>query len=920
MPLSWNEIKQRAITFQHEWQDESREEAEAKSFWDGFFNIFGISRHRVANFERQVQKSDGRAGYIDLFWKGMLLVEHKSRGADLRAAFTQALDYCYNLTEAELPRYILVSDFARLRLHDMDERTELEFPLEKLIDNIQHFGFMAGYVKKEIRPDDPANIEAAELMGELHDQLAKTGYAGHDLERFLVRLLFCLFADDSGIFDERGLFSDYIENRTKTDGSDIGYHLAMIFQVLNTPPEKRQTTLDEDLMRLTYVNGDLFAEPLQRVSFDSRMRQILLKCCYFDWSRISPAIFGSLFQSVMDPERRRRVGAHYTSEKNILKVINALFLDDLRREFVTLHTRRELNIFHNKITNLKILDPACGCGNFLVIAYRELRLLEIEILKKLYENGQQSLDIHLEVKVNVDAFYGIEIEEFPVRVAEVALWLMDHQMNLRVSLEFGQYYARLPLTHSAKIVHDNAMGLDWNTLISKEQLNYILGNPPFIGSKFMDGRQRAEMRSVFGNVENIGTLDYVTGWYVRAAQYIQNTSIKVAFVSTNSISQGEQVGILWNELLNHYHIKIHFAHRTFKWSNEGRGLAAVYCVIIGFATFDATNKFLYEYETVTSEPHEVTVHNINPYLVDAADILITRRQKPLCNVPQIGIGNKPIDDGNYLFTTDEKDAFLKLEPRAAKWMRRWLGADEFINGYERWCLWLGDCPAEELRKMPEAEKRVQAVRKFRSKSTSASTRELAEFPTRFHVENMPTSTYLVIPEVTSERRNYIPIGFLTPDTFCSNLIKILPDATLYHFGVMTSKMHMTWVSYVCGRLESRYRYSKDIVYNNFPWPESPTDKQMRVVTEKAQTVLDTRAKYSKATLADLYDPLATPLDLIKAHQALDRAVDRCYRKQPFTNDMNRLEFLFDLYNQYTAPLAITPKKPRRKSSALFTRR
>ncbi len=510
----------------------------------------------------------------------------------------------------------------------------------------------------------------------------------------------------------------------------------------------------------------------------------------------------------------------------------------------------------------------------------------------------------------MDQFYGIEIEEFPAQIAQTALWLMDHQMNMRVSEEFGQYYVRLPLRKSPTIVHDNALRTDWREIVKPEVLNYILGNPPFGGAKYINEEQRADMAAVFADVPSAGLLDFVAAWYRKAADYMaENPAIKAAFVSTNSITQGEQVGVLWPDLLKRGG-KIHFAHRTFQWSSEARGKAAVHCVIIGFALHDAEDKRIFDYETVQAEPQEIKAKRINPYLVDAADLVIANRGKPICPVPAIGIGNKPIDGGHYLFTPEERDEFLKREPAAAPYFRRWLGADEFLNGYERWCLWLGDCPPEALKRMPEAMKRVEAVRKYRLDSKSAPTRKIAETPTRFHVENMPDSDFLAIPEVSSERRVYIPLGFLGPETLCSNLIKIVPQATCYHFGVLSSAMHMTWVRNVCGRLESRYRYSVGIVYNNFPWPQAPTDKQKQAIENAAQAVLDERAKFPDASLADLYDPLTMPPALTKAHHKLDAAVDIAYAKRKFTGDSDRVAFLFELYRQITSPLE--SKKATRK--------
>ncbi|MBN2518972.1 MAG: class I SAM-dependent DNA methyltransferase, partial [Bacteroidales bacterium] len=582
MPLSWNEIKQRAISFSKEWENETSEDAEAKSFWDGFFNIFGISRRRVATFEKKVTKGERQNGYIDLLWKGQLLVEHKSAGKDLDRAYEQATGYFNGLKEHELPRYIVVCNFQQFRFYDLDEDTQHDFELKDLVNNVHYFGFIAGYQKRTYKEEDPVNIEAALLMGKLHDRLKAVGYTGHNLELYLVRLLFCLFADDTSIF-ERGIFQDYLMLKTGEDGSDLAYHIAAIFSILNIPKENRLTNLDESLAQFPYVNGKLFEETLPMASFDSIMRNTLLDCCKLDWGKISPAIFGSLFQSVMNPEERRHFGAHYTSEKNILKLIKPLFLDELWEKFHKVkNNTNKLIEFHNELAQLRFLDPACGCGNFLVITYRELRLLEIEIIK-LLQKGQYVTDVANLINLDVDRFYGFEVEEFPAQIAQVAMWLLDHQMNMKVSEEFGEYFLRLPLKKSAKIVHGNALRIDWGSIIEtmpwdkndKGQFNYILGNPPFIGKHLQNEDQKSDMDLIFQGVNGAGVLDYVTAWYIKAAQYVQGKNTKVAFVSTNSISQGEQVGILWNELFNKYKMKIHFAHRTFKWSNEARGQAAV---------------------------------------------------------------------------------------------------------------------------------------------------------------------------------------------------------------------------------------------------------------------------------------------------------------------------------------------------------
>ncbi|MGI5820903.1 MAG: class I SAM-dependent DNA methyltransferase, partial [Bacteroidales bacterium] len=676
------------------------------------------------------------------------------------------------------------------------------------------------------------------------------------------------------------------------------------------PKEQRFKNLDEQLAEFPYVNGKLFEEILPTASFDSKMRQALLNCTHIDWSKISPAIFGSMFQSVMNPKERRNLGAHYTSETNILKLIKPLFLDDLWKEFENIKgNKNRLTEFHKKLSTLKFLDPACGCGNFLVITYRELRLLELEVLRELYKSGQRVLDISSIILIDVDQFYGIEYEEFPARIAEVAMWLIDHQMNMRISHEFGQYYARLPLKKAAQIHHADALETDWEEIVSKNELSYILGNPPFIGSNIMKHNQRQQIVREFDNAAGGGTLDYVTGWYIKAAKYIQNTKIKVAFVSTNSIVQGEQTNLLWGLLQNRYNIKIHFAHRTFKWSNEAKGNAAVYCIIVGFANYDINNKRIFEYEDIRGEAHEIKAKNINAYLVDTKDVWIEKKKKPICNVPDIIKGNYYAKSKGLIVEEEDLDYLITNEPNAKKWIKRLIGADEFINNRMRYCLWLVDCPPDELRKMPLMMERVNRVREDRLKSSDKGMQNLA--PTRFRETNNP-ETCLVIPVVSSERRNYIPMGFIDKNTISTNSNLIMPNAELFHFGVLMSTMHMAWVKSVCGRLESRLRYSNTIVYNNFPWPENPTEKQIKAIEEAAQKVLDTRLEFPNSSLADLYDPLTMPPALVKAHNELDKAVDLAYRPQPFTSETNRMGYLFELYEKYTADLFTKEKTKKRK--------
>ncbi|MCB9173790.1 MAG: class I SAM-dependent DNA methyltransferase [Flavobacteriales bacterium] len=958
MALSWNEIKDRALNFSKEWAETSNEEADAKPFLDAFFDVFGISRKKIGTFEYRVKKLSDTDGYIDLLWKGTILIEMKSRGKNLDKAYQQAIDYTHGLKQDELPKYILVSDFENFRLFDLEDDKHIEFKLKNLVNNVQHFGYLLGYQKKVYKEQDPANIKAAELMGKLHDRLEEIGYTGHPLEVYLVRILFLLFAEDTTIFNKQQ-FQDFIEQRTAIDGSDLAAKLQELFQVLNTPKENRFKNLDEQLADFPYVNGKLFEEILPTASFDSKMRQALLDCCYIDWSKISPAIFGSMFQSVMNPKERRNLGAHYTSETNILKLIKPLFLDELWKEFESIKdSKNKLPEFHKRISTLKFLDPACGCGNFLVITYRELRLLELEILRKIYKGGQQVMNVGDIIWLDVDMMYGIEYEEFPARIAEVAMWLIDHQMNMLISNEFGQYFVRLPLKKAAKIVHGDALKTDWQSLLNpvntidviakhaniylveepieeyktvnvqtetfeihkgkKPQLkqeikfDYIIGNPPFIGSKIMSQSQRDCVVKEFDNIQGAGVLDYVTAWYIKATKYIQNTTTKVAFVSTNSIVQGEQTSILWGQMLNKYNIKIHFAHRTFKWSNEAKGNAAVYCVIVGFANYDTNNKRIFEYEDIKGEAHEIKAKNINPYLVDAKDIFVGKRRKPICNVPEISFGSMPNDGGNFLFTDEERNEFLSKEPKSEKFFKPLISAHEFLNGHKRWCLWLKNANPTDLKEAKLVIERIENVKKLREGSTRQATQKLAAFPTLFGEDRQPKNEYVLIPRHSSENRKYIPMGFFNENSIASDSCLSIEGAKLYHFGILHSAIHMTWVKNMCGRIKSDYRYSNELVYNNYPFPDNPNNKQVKAIETAAQKVLDARLEFPNSSLADLYNPSTMPPALVKAHNELDKAVDLAYRSQPFTSEANRMEFLFELYEKYTANLFTKEQDKKKK--------
>jgi len=929
MRLDWNDIKARAAKFAGDWKDAQYERGETQTFYNEFFELFGVTRRRVASFEHGVNLPDKKRGYLDLFWKGKLLVEQKSAGRSLTPARRQALDYFPGLKDHELPRYILLSDFQNFALYDLDIAPDRPvcFRLPELPDHVQDFGFIAGQERRVFRDQDPVNILASEIMGALHDALDDAGYRGHKLERFLVRLLFCLFADDTGIFQPLGIFEEFIKDRTREDGADLGPMLSKLFEVLDKLGPERGNKLDADLARFDYINGELFHERLPLPDFDRAMRDKLLYACGFNWEKISPAIFGSLFQSVMDKVARRKRGAHYTSEKNILKVIEPLFLDDLKSEFARLKARKDtgrgnaLKVFHERLGSLTFFDPACGCGNFLVIAYRELRELEIEVLKEIRfrsEGTDQLFDVATMAKVNVDRFYGIEISEFPARIAEVAMWMMDHIMNARLSAAFGESFVRIPLKTSPNIVNADALETDWANMLAPEKCSYILGNPPFGGQSYQSPQQRDQMRRVIdAKSGRAGSLDYVCAWFIKAGEYVRFGEPRIGFVATNSITQGEQVAQLWPLLFEHYGLEIAFAHRTFEWMSDARGKAHVHCVIIGLTRRDdePKEKRLFSYDDIKGDPKESRHAALSPYLFDAGTLtnrhLVVRETRtPPPEAPLLRMGCKIVDNGHYLFNSEERANFISKEPDADRYIRPFLGAEEFINGVERWVLYLGEVEPNQLRRMPLVMERIARVRAFREKSKKPKTRELALAPTLFEVTTVPNEPFLAIPETSSERREYVPIGYLEPPVVPSNSIHVIRNAALFMLGVITSRMHMAWLRNIGGRLKNDYRYSSGIVYNPFPWPRLD-DAAKQKLEKLAQAVLDARAAHEGATLADLYDPDVMPEDLRKAHRALDEAVDRLYRKEPFASDRERVEHLFGLYEKLTAPMLAAAAKPKR---------
>jgi hypothetical protein len=855
----------------------------------------------------------------------------------------------------------LTCDFQKWNLLDLETGAELSFLLADLHKHITAFDLMLG---RKVSFETQANVtvKAAELMGKLHDALEDAGYTGHDLEQLLVRLLFCLFADDTGIFQPKDIFLQLIENDTRPDGSDTGLVLSELFDVLDTPEGTRQKGISGELEAFPYINGRLFSGALRIPKFDATMRGHLLNAAEHDWSGVSPAIFGSLFQSVMDAKERRAKGAHYTTEANILKVIGPLFLDDLKAELEKITARKTgrdgaLKEYLAKLSRLSFFDPACGCGNFLVIAYREIRRLELAALRVLYP--QDIIDAALLSRVTVDQFYGIEYEEFPARIAEVAMWMMDHIANNEINEAFRTNYARIPLKDGAHILHGDALEADWAALLPPEKCSFIMGNPPFIGAKFQSEFQRAQVRRIAGLGGSGGTLDYVTAWFIKAGQYMAGNSsptggggpaklveghaknvptpkaqenltvplhhpadgpppragedsgnkrIRIAFVSTNSITQGEQVAQLWPILFDRLHLEIFFAHRTFIWGSEARGKAHVHVVIIGLTHRDnePDDKRLFSYPDIKGDPVESTHSALTAYLFDARGVanrhlVVKEEGRPINGAPKLAIGSQIIDDGHFTFSPSEKADFISNEPSSAPYFRRLIGATEYINGGVRWVLTLHDADPSVLNAAPLIKKRIAAVRDFRLASKHKSTLAAARTPNSFALLTIPENSYLVLPRVSSERRDYVPFGWQDPPAVPTDAVIVLMDAKRWDFAMLTSRAHMAWLGHMGGKLKSDYRYSIGLVYNTFPWPEASPAQRAKIET-LAQAVLDARAAHPTSSLADLYDPDTMPGNLRKAHAALDTAVDRLYRAAPFASDRDRVEHLFGRYEALVNPL------------------
>jgi len=849
----------------------------------------------------------------------------KSAGKDLDKAYIQATDYFHGLKDEELPRCVLVSDFQNLHLYNQEDKSQiLKIKLAELPQHIEHFRFITGYEKLFNQRQERINKDAAEKMAGLHDVIKATGYNGKDLETYLVRLLFCLFADNTNLFGENYVFLDYLKNYTQVDGENLHERLQTLFKVLNQPINKRLKNLPEHLATFPYINGALFEGTLEDCYFDEQVRHVLIECGELDWSEISPAIFGSLFQAIMhfDDEaaggktkKRREFGAHYTSEENILKTINPLFMDDLRAEFaqivsgsrMTKAKKEKLGVFHQKLATLNFFDPACGCGNFLIIAYRELRLLELEVIHAQFGKAASAqLSVETLIKCNVDQFHGIDIDESAVHIATLAMWLTDHQMNLKVQ-QLGNYFNRIPLVKKANIVHANALQINWETVIAPKKCSFIMGNPPFVGRQYQTKAQKADLAVIFKGMKGAGVLDLVSAWHVKAARYIQtNNNIPVAFVSTNSLAQGEQVAILWTELLR-LKIRLYFAHRTFRWNNEGRGIAAVHCVIMGFGLQEQDFYRLFDYgDDINGEAIEIKAKQINPYLIDAPTVLIQKRRKQISfNAPEMINGSMPNDRGYLLLSQEEVETIRKNDPIAAKYIRPFLMGEEFIKNIPRYCLWLKESTTNDRIKSPEIKKRIEQIKKIRLASPREATKKLAQTPYLFGEIRTSESRYLAIPKVSSENRFYIPIGYLDAEVICGDKLFFIPNASLYDFGILTSHFHNAWMRTVCGRLKSDYSYSNTIVYNNFPFPENLKSAQIKKIETAAQQILDAReaeeqrcAKQNqKCSLAMLYAKEGMPAELVKAHNALDKAVDATYGYKGKKDDAARVAFLFERYQE-----------------------
>lgn len=902
--VSKADIRRRAREFAGAWANAKSEQSDKQGFWDALFQIFGVQRRQVATYEALAMRaSTGRDGWVDLLLPGQMAVEHKSAGKSLDAAMAQLIDYLPSLRPAEHPWLLVVSDFQHFQWQNLDTGESGTFPLHELPSNVDLFWWLAGYQvpHRQFADEVAANLAATQLMADLYDTLVESGYPVGDAREWATRILFCLFADDADVWD-RGGFHSYLALHTAADGHDLGDVISRVFRVLNTDPTDRPGNLDEDLAQFTYINGDLFGSDLWPVTGTAQVRDALLTACAFDWSEISPAIFGSLFQNVMTAKERRQLGAHYTTEQNILRTIRPLFLDQLEAELAAATSAPKLAAFHDKIAALTFLDPACGCGNFLVIAYRELRRLETECLRRLSaktgSTGQRAVSLALLCKVRVDQFYGIEIEEFPARIARTALYLMDHLANRRASIEFGEDYQRFPIPASPHIQVANALRQPWSDLLPAPDCHYLLGNPPFAGQVTRAPEQTVEMRAVWGS-DYARWLDYVSAWYRIAADYIAGQHTRAAFVSTNSITQGEQVARIWRPLLSKG-IEIDFAHRTFAWSSEANGTAAVHVVIVGFSWHGQQGKrTIYEYPDKRGEPIALpSAANISPYLIDAPNILVDSRAAPLSPVlTPVRYGNKPSDGGHLIVEPDDNPP--DTDP-AAKYLRPFIGARELLHGGDRLCIWMEEPDPHAVASSQWLRNRLHSVQQFRADSSAKDTQGLASRPWRFFRIPQPSVPYIAIPRVVSENRRWFTVAHEPPDVIASDSLFTAVDPDGLVFAVLSSAMFITWLRSIGGTLESRLRFSGPMVYNTFPLRELTPKERTRIITAGIE-LRQARDSHPGVCLADLYDPLSTPTDVLAAHKQLDLAVDRIFtaKGRPST-DPDRLKLLLPAYSALLA--------------------
>ncbi|MFF0904026.1 UNVERIFIED_CONTAM: class I SAM-dependent DNA methyltransferase [Kocuria sp. CPCC 205316] len=907
-PLAWNQIRKNAAAFVNEWAGETYEKGESQSFWTDLFEVYGMRRRNVAKFEAQAKRITGGTGFIDVFWPGMMIAEQKSAGKDLDAAEDQAMDYLTNLSEAEMPRYVVTCDFQTFRVRDLEapaEDASVTFALEDLPTEAERLGFIAGYQKRSFGSEEQAaaSVKAAQLMASLYEELEKSGYDEHQASIFLVRTLFALFADDSGLW-ERDLFLEYLENRTSPDGSDLGGALATLYQALNKPPEKRMTKADELIQRFPYVNGSVFGETIEIPYFDKTMRDKLIAACYFNWGEISPAIFGSLFQAVKSKDARRALGEHYTTETNILKVIEPLFLDELRQRFIdNQHNARGLRKLQQDMGQLRFLDPACGCGNFLIVAYREMRVLELSILKRLQEidpaSAQMVLDASELLAVKMTSFYGIELEEWPATIAQTAMFLVDHQANQDMALALGLAPDVLPLVNSSTFHVGNALHTDWSELLPASENVYVFGNPPFLGDNTRGVEQLDDLQAVWGKDKTLSRLDYVTGWYKKAVDYFGDMKGEWAFVSTNSIVQGDQPARLFAPIFNSGW-RIKFAHRTFSWTSEAPGAAAVHCVIIGYSQKKLAKTRLFTYPNIKANPVEQPAKTINAYLVDGPNVLVDKASTPLSpSIAPVLYGSKPTDEGNLIVELEDYEAVMS-DPIAAKYVHRYVGSRELLHNIPRWCLWLEDMDPDDLNRSRILKDRVEAVREFRLASRAASTREAAAYPHLFRQRAKRNTTYLCIPSVVSETRRYFATARLDADVIASNLAFTADDPDGFQFAIISSSMFITWQKTVGGRLKSDLRFGSTLSWYTLPLPEVSSPNRAAII-EAGQGVVAARQRHSGRSLAGHYNPLAMDLELIKAHDKLDAVVDRAFgAKRTCTTEKERQEILFARYADLTS--------------------